>query len=182
MQLMRRAIVGGLCVLTAVISGYLALRIFQQVNGEPRAWWTVIMLGASILLLGGGIHVVVTRVPGGWFALFAAAFPLVLCRVLFGVLPLGCWLFAFAVALSMGIIQALAGAFKGPEYVVLITSLILAASWVPVSVNTLRVYFSLTAGSPNRFVLLFLLGMWVLIFESVVAAILLCKSLGSDER
>ena len=183
MQLMRRAIIGGLCVLTAVISGYWAFRLmYPPVIGGPQAWWPAFMLGASILLLGGGIQAVFPQVRRVWFVLFAGAFPLVLCAVVIGALPSRCWLIAFAVALCMGITQALAWALKKVEYVALITSLIVAASWVPVSVNTLRAYFSPTAGSPNPYVLVFLLGMWVLIFESIFAGILLCKSPRSGER
>jgi hypothetical protein len=146
------------------------------VNGDPLSGWPAIMLGASILLLGGGIHAVVPRIRRAWFVLFAGGIPVVLCAVLFRALPLRCWFLAFAVALCMGIIQALARALKRAEYVVLITSLILAASWVPVTVHTLHAYFSPTTGRPAPTALVFLLGMWVLIVESVVAGALLCKS------
>ena len=177
MQLLRRVVAGVLCVMTAVITGYWALRLmFPPVNAGPQSWWPAIMLGASILLLGGGVHTVVPPVRGAWLVLFAAAFPLVLYAVHFRALPSRCWFFALAVALSMWITQALASALKRAQYVVLITSLILAASWVPVSVNTLRFYFSPTPRSPDPMVLFSLLALWVLILESVVVGILLCKS------
>ena len=183
MQLERRVIAGGLCVLTAVITGYRALRFMYVPGNEgPQPSWPAIMLGASILLLGAGIHAVVPPVRGAWLVLFTAAFPVALWAVLFRALPLRCWFFALAVALSMWITQALASALKKAELVVLITSLILAASWVPVSVNTLRGYFSPTLRSSARVVVFPLLALWVLILESVVVGILLGKSAGSGER
>ncbi len=183
MQRVRQAIASGLCVLTAIITGYWALRLMSlPVNRGPQTWWPTIMLGASILLLGGGTQGVVPQVRGAWLVLFAEVCPLVLCAVLFRALPSKCWFFAFAVALSMGIIQALASALKRAEYVVLVTSLILAASWVPVSVDTLRGYFSPIPRSSGPIVLFPLLALWVLLLESVAVGILLCQSTTSGER
>jgi len=58
---------------TAVVTGYWALRLmFLPLNGGPQSWWPPIMLGASILLLGGGMHVVAPQVRGVWLVLLAA--------------------------------------------------------------------------------------------------------------
>lgn len=169
--------------MTSIITGYWALRlIFLPVDGEPQSWWPAIMLGASILLLSTGIHAVVPKIRGVWLVLLAAVLPLVLFAVLFRALPLRWWFFAFAVALSMGITQVLASALERAEYLVPVTSLILAVSWVPVSVNTLRGYFSPTSSSPDPWVLYSLLALWVLILESVVVGFLFCKSPRSGER
>jgi hypothetical protein len=177
MPLINRAIVGGLCVLTAVISGYWALKLMMVllVNGELLFGRPAIMLGASIQLLGSGIHSVVPQVRGAWFVLIAAAAPLVLCAVAFSNIPSTCWFFAFAVALCMGITQAISRALKRAEYEILITSLILGASWAPISFDMLHAYFSRSSSLPTP-ILAFLLGMWVLILESIVAGILLGKS------
>ena len=169
-------------VVTAVITGYWALRLmFLPLNGGPQSSWPPIMLGASILLLGGGIHVVVPQVRGAWLVLFAAALPLVLCAVLFGALASRCWLFALAVAVGTWITQAVASALKRAELVALIASLILAASWVPGTVNTLRLYFSPVTSSPDPMALILSLAPWVLIFASAVAGIVLYKSPRSGE-
>ncbi len=174
---MRRAAAGSLYVVTAAITGYSALRLmFLPLNGGTQSWWSPIMLGGSILLLGGGIHAVIPRVKGVWLALFAAALPLVLCAVIFGALPSRCWLFTLGVALSMWIIQAVTSVFKRTELAALIATLILAASWVPLSVITLRLYFSPTTSSPDPMVLIWLLAPWVLIFASVVAGFVFCKT------
>lgn len=167
--------------MTAFITGYWALRLmFLPLNGGAQPWWPPIMLGASILLLGGGMHVVVPQVRGVWLVLFAAVLPLALCAVLFGALAFRCGFFALAVALSMWITQALASVVKRAGGLALIVSLILAVSWVPGSVNTLRLYFSPRTSSPDPTVLILLMVPWVLIIASVVAGIALCKSPKSD--
>jgi hypothetical protein len=178
---MRRAVVGSLYVVTAVITGYWALRLmFLPLSGGPQSWWPPIMLGASILLLGGGMHVVVPQVRGVWLVLFAAVLPLALCAVLFGALAFRCGFFALVVALSMWITQALASPVNRVGGLALIVSLILAVSWVPGSVNTLRLYFSPTTSSPDPTVLILLLVPWVFIIASVIAGIALCRSPKSD--
>jgi hypothetical protein len=178
---MKRTVAGGLYVVTAVITGYWALRLmFLPLNGGPQSWWPPIMLGTSILLLGSGMHVVVPQVRGVWLVLFAAVLPLALCAVLFGALAFRCVFFALVVALSMWITQALASAVSRVGGLALIVSLILAVSWVPRSVNTLRLYFSPTTSSPDPTVLIMLLVPWVLIIASVIAGITLCRSQKSD--
>jgi len=181
MQQLRRAGAGALYLLTSVMTGYWALRLmFLPLNGGPHSPWPPIMLGASILLLAGGVHAVIPRVQGVWLALLAFAIPLALCAALFQNLAARCWFFALAIALSAWIIQTIASAFKTAELVPLITSLMLAASWVPLSVNTVRLYFAPTTSNPDPIVLVLSLAPWVLILASVAAGIIVCKSPTSD--
>ena len=167
--------------MTAVVTGYWALRLmFLPLNGGPQSWWPPIMLGASILLLGGGMHVVAPQVRGVWLVLLAAVLPLALCAVLFGALAFRCGFFALVVALSMWITQSLASAVNRAGGLALIVSLILAVSWVPGSLNTLRLYFSPTTSRPDPTVLILLLVPWVFITASVIAGVALCRSPKSD--
>jgi hypothetical protein len=169
---------GILYVVTAFQTGYLVLyAMLQTVNGGPWSWWYPIMLGASILLLVGGVHVVAFRVKEGWLVVLAAALPLAMCGA-FGGLPLRCWVFAIAVAVVTWASLALASAFKRAAITGLIATLILAASWVPPSVRTLSVYFSAKPPDPNPVALLWLLAPWVLIVASIIAGIVLSKSSG----
>src|SRR5215831_4286044 len=108
MQSLKRAGTGALHLLTGVMTGYWALRLmFLPLNGGPQSWWPPIMLGASIVLLVGGVHAVIPRVQGFWLVLLAPAISLVLCAVLFQNLGARCWFFALAMALSTWIIQAI---------------------------------------------------------------------------
>lgn len=177
MRSVKRAGAGALYLLTSVITGYWALRLmFLPLNGGPQSWWPPIMLGASILLLVVGVHVVVPRVQGVWLVLLALAIPLVLCAALLQSLAARCWFFALAVALSTLLVQTITSALKRRELLLPMVSLILAASWVPLSVNTLRLYFAPTTSSPDPMVLLLSLAPWVLIVASVAAGIFVCKS------
>jgi TPR repeat protein len=123
-----------------------------------------------------GVHAVVPRVQGVWLVLLAPAIPLVLCAALFQSLAARCWFFALAVALSTLLVQTIASALKKGELLLPMVSLILAASWVPLSVNTLRLYFAPATSSPDPMVLLLSLAPWVLIVASVAAGIFVCKS------
>jgi hypothetical protein len=181
MQQVRRAGTGTLHLLTGVVTGYWALRLMLlPINGGPQSPWPSIMLGASILLLVAAVHAVIPRVRGVWLVLLAPAIPLVLCAVLFQSVAERCWFFALAMALSMWIIQAIASARKRAGLVFLIASLILAASWVPLSVNTLRLYFAPATSSSDPMTLVLALAPWVLIFATVVAGVVACKSPASD--
>ena len=121
---------GILNVVTAFLTGYMVLYVMlQTVNGGPWSWWYPIMLGASILLLVGGVHVVASGVKKGSLVALAGVLPLIMCGA-FGGLPLRCWVFAIAVALVTWAGLALASAFKRTAITGLIAAVILAASWV----------------------------------------------------
>jgi hypothetical protein len=166
MKSMRR-ITGILCVLTALLTGYAALwEMLQTINGGPWSWLYPIMLGASILLLVGGVRTFAPRIGGGWLAAFAAAIPLALCAP-FGGLPLRCWIFAAVLALATWTCLAIGSAIKKAATVAFIAILVLTASWLPGTMNTFHVYFSPNPPNPNPFSLLPLLIVWAPIFATL---------------
>jgi hypothetical protein len=140
---MKRSAVSALCILTTLVTAYYALRLmFGSVNGGPRLWWPWLMLGASILLLVGGVHLVIPRVCPFVPFLGAPVIPLLLCLGLLGHVVVRCWLFAGAILLGTCVIECLIWVSRKPGLTLLITSLLLAGSWVPFSVNIWRGYFS----------------------------------------
>ena len=165
-----------LFVLTAFLTGYITLYgMLQTLNGAPWFWWYPIMLGASILLLVGGVHAIAPRVKRIWLIVLAATIPLILCGV-FGGLPLRCWLFAIVVASVTWATISLASAFQRAGVTAFIASLILAAPWVTPSVHTLNVYFSPKPPNPDPRALLWMLALWVVIIASIIAGAVLSKS------
>lgn len=168
------------CVLTAITTGYWALRLmFLPLNGGAESWWPPIMLGASILLMGSGLHVVVHQLRGVWLVLFAGALPLLLCIAVFQRVPPRGVVFALSVAFAMWIIQQLASAMNRRGSMVLVASLILAVSWVPFSINAVRSYLSPSAPVSDSAGLVFSLAPWVLIAMCVLVG---SSSMGAEGR
>ena len=169
---------GILYIVTACLTGYMALYVMlQTINGAPSSWLHPIMLGASILLLVSGVHVIASRVKKGWLVTIAGFLPIIMCGV-FGGLPPRCWLFAISTALVTWASLALASAFKKRAIMGLVAALILAALWALPYVRTLSDYFSPKPRDPNPVTLLWILVPWIPIVTSIVAGIMLSVSPG----
>lgn len=140
--MLKKLSLGTLYPVTAFMTGYMVLYLMlETIYGGPWSWWYPIMLGASILLLAGGVHVIAPRVKNRWLSAVAGVLPLIMCGA-FGALPLRCWIFAIAIAFASWAGLALASAIKRTATTGLMAALILAASWAPPSVRSLTVYFS----------------------------------------
>jgi hypothetical protein len=149
--------------------------MLQTINGGPWSWSYPIILGASILLLVGAVHVVASRVKKGWFAALPGIFPLIICGA-FGGLPLICWGFSTATALVTWAGLALASALRRAATTGLMAALIIAAAWAPPSTRTLIAYFSPKPQDPNPATLLWVLVPWIFIVASIIAGIVFSKS------
>lgn len=74
-----RQAAGVLYVATALVSGFWEISLMlRPLIGGPWSWWYVLTLGASVLLLVGGVHTVVPEVRGAWLVALAVIVPLVL--------------------------------------------------------------------------------------------------------
>ncbi len=164
-------------VAAAVLTGYAALyQMLQTINGAPWSWWYLIRLGASILLLVGGIKAVAPRVKSGWLVAISAAIPLAFCA-LFGSLPPRCWIFAFVVAVVALATLLIGSAMNRHGFAAFTASLLLVLSWLPASIATLRDYFAGNAPSTSPVALLPLLVLWVFIIgASVLSGIVSLRS------
>jgi len=176
MQLRQAA--GVLYVATALVSGYTEVSLMlRPLIGGPWSWWYVIMLGASILLLVGGVHTVAPHVRWGWLVALAVIVPL----VLWSLFRDGSWVwlvFTVATALVAWGALALASIFQRGSVVAIIASVALAVWWVPASVRTLGAYFSPRPSSADPMELLWALTPTLLIIASVIIGVVLSKSPG----
>lgn len=125
-------------------------------------------VGASVLLLVGGVHTVFPRLKRGWLVAIAAAVSW---------LPwnLGVWLresipFALAVALFCWGALAVAPVRKRGWVLPLAASLLLAVWWTLASVQTLRTFFSPKPPSPDPMELAWALLPSVLAIASLIAS------------
>ena len=173
-----RQAAGVLYVVTALISGYWETSLMlRPLIGGPWSWWYIIMLGASVLLLVGGVHTVAPQVRWGWLVALAVVVPL----VLWGLFRDGSWVwptFTVVTALVAWGTLVLASALQRGSIVAIIASVALAAWWVPASVRTLSAYFSPRPSSPDSMELLWALTPALLIIASIITGIVLSKSPG----
>ena len=159
---------GILYSITAFLTGYAAFFLMMQtVNGGPWSRWGSVMLGASILLMVVGIHALATRLAIGWLIAIGSATPPVICSV-FGEWPLRCWLFALAVGLSALAIFKVDAVIGHGDIAAFLASSLLGASWISVSVNTVRAYFSPNVANPSPAVLALLFLFWVPIITTLL--------------
>jgi len=164
-----RRTAGILYVVTALVSGYWASYLIGRASiGGPWSWWYVTTLGASVLLLVGGVHIVLPQVRRGWLVAIAAGISL---------LPwnLGAWhregvTFAVVVALGSWAGLALASAWRRPSVVAFIASVVLAAWWTPASVHNVGTYFSPKPPSFDPMQLVWILVPSVLVITSLITA------------
>jgi|SRR5580693_4680583 hypothetical protein len=165
-----RWLAGFLYSVTALLTGYAAFFLMMQtVNGGPWSWWGPVMLGASILLMVVGIHAFATRLPVGWLVAIASATPPVICSV-FGEWPLRCWIFALAVGLSALAIFKVDAVIGHGDIAAFLASSLLGASWISVSVNTVRAYFSPNVANPSPAVLVLLFLLWAPIITALLSS------------
>lgn len=127
------------------------------------------MLGAAILLMVAGIHTFAPRLAVIWLASIAAATPLAICTP-FGTWPLRCWIFAGALALSAWVFLRIDAIVKRGDVAALSASVLLAASWASITVNTLHAYLSQNAESSNAAALVVVLLYWALIVGVLVCS------------
>jgi hypothetical protein len=157
------------CV-TGLLCGHAAFfMMMQTVNGGPWSMWGPIMLGAAILLMVAGIRAAAPRLAVFWLAAIAATTTLVICTA-FGTWPLRCWLFAAILGVSAWAVLKVDAAIKRGDVAALLVTLLLAASWASISVNTVHAYLSPNASSSTNVVLVVLLFYWVLILGVLLRA------------
>src|SRR5580700_1331657 len=165
-----RWLAGFLYSVTALLTGYAAsFLMMQTVNGGPWSWWGPVMLGASILLMVVGIRAFATRLAVGWLAAIAAATPLLICSA-FGEWPLRCWIFALAVGLSALAIFKVDATIKHGDAAAFFAGSLLGMSWISVSVNTVRAYFSANVANPNPAALALLFVFWGAIIATLLSS------------
>jgi hypothetical protein len=164
---------GTLYVVTAFLTGYWGLRMMFTPGG---VWWLLSMFGAPILLLVAGILTLFPQVKKRWLLSLAVAIPLVIWVAFLREFLWTYWIFTAAVALIAWGILALASALKKNWLAGFVASLILAASWTPMSVEALSEYFSPQSKGWDPTLLSLVLVPWVLIVASIIAGIALSKS------
>jgi len=173
-----RQAAGVLYIVTALISGYWEISLMlRPLIGGPWSWWYVITLGASVLLLVGGIHTVAPQIRWGWLVGLAVIVPL----VLWGLFRDGSWVwlaFTIVTALAAWGAFVLASTLHRSSVVAIIASAALAVWWVPASVHTLGAYFSPRPSSPDPMELLWALTPALLVIASIIVGVILSKSPG----
>jgi hypothetical protein len=164
-----KRLTGILHVVTALVTGFWAIYLIGLPSvGGPWSWWYPVNLAASILLIVGGLHIVVSQLKQFWLLTVAVGLSL-LCW------NLGVWfreglIFAAVVALATWCALALASLWKRGWIVSLIAALLLAAWWVPQSVRALAAFFSPRASlAPSG--LLWALAPALLVIASLIAVI-----------
>ena len=176
---MKRA-AGVLYGVTALVSGYLGLRmIFTPSSGGRFFWWPLIMFGAPILLLVGSILTIFPQVRKIWLVALAGTI-LFLIWVAFMRDFSGAYLiFAVALIVTTWAAIGLASALRRPVVVALGASLILTMSWIPGSFYAFRATLSAVPPIANALVLLPLLVLWALIIASLITGAMLWRSSGA---
>jgi len=167
---------------TAFVTGYWECYLLvRPVNGGPWSWWFPITLGASIVLLIGGILTIVPRMKNKWLVVIALVVPLLLCS------PFGwswtCAIYAASLALLTWVVLALAAALKRSWIVTLVACLVLASWWIWAAAYNLGVYLSPKPPSLDRIALFWVLITCVLVLASLVAGVVSFKCSGTvNER
>lgn len=171
---------GILYAVTALVTGYLGLRVMFTPSGGGRFfWWPLIMFGAPILLLVGGILTLFPQVKKRWLVALAGTILFVVWVAFVRDFSWTYWIFAVAVTLVTWGILALTSALKRNWVGGFMASLILAASWIPVSVEVLVEYFSPKPPNPDPAALLWVLAPSILAFASLIAGVASSKSSGA---
>jgi hypothetical protein len=177
-----RQAAGLLYAVTALVSAYwefsLMLRLFI---GGPWSWWYMIMLGASVLLLVGGVHIVAPQIRGGWLVALAAMVPLLLWS-LFRHWSWVWLVFTLATAMIAWGTLFLAAALQKPWVVSLIASVLLAIWWVPASVRALSAYFSPKPTNLDPTELIWALTPCLLVILSLIAGAFLARTPRTDRN
>lgn len=168
---------GILYTVTALVTGYWGLRVmFTPSNGGRFFWWPLIMFGAPILLLVAGILTLFPQVKKRWLVALAGIILFVIWVALIRDFSWTYCTFAVAVTLITWGIVAFTSALKRNWVGGFVASLILAASWTPISVEVSVEYFSPKASGTDPMILILVLAPWVFIIASIIAGIALSKS------
>lgn len=172
--MLKRWAAGFLYLVTALFTGYWGLRFTFAPAG---VWWLLTMLGAPILMLVGGVLTLFPRVKKVWLVALAGTILFVIWVAFIREFLWVYWVFAVAVVLVTWGILALASALKREWLAGFVASVILAASWAPVSVEVWVEYFSpKNPGTDQMGLILLVLVPWVLIVASLIAGVALSKS------
>jgi len=170
-----RRIAGIFDAAIAVVTGYWGLEVmFSDSSGGRFFWWSVTMLGASILLLASGILILFPRIKKGWLVAFAGMILFVIWVALIRDFSWTYNIFAATVTLITWGTLALASAFKRPATAPLLASLMLALSWLPGSAYAFRAAFAAIPPIANALALGRLLVLWVLIIGASVLSGIAC--------
>jgi len=173
-----RRIAGIFHVVTALVTGYWGLQVmFSDSSGGRFFWWPVTMLGASIVLLAGGILILFPQIKKRWLTALAGTILLVIWAALIRDFSWTYSIFAAAATLITWGTLAFASALKRPATAPLLASLMLTVAWLPGSVYAFRATFAAIPPIANALVLGPLLILWVLIIAaSVLSAIAFFRS------
>jgi hypothetical protein len=69
-----RQIAGVLYIVTALVSGYWEFNLtMRPLVGGPSSWWYPVTLGASVVLLVGGVLSFASQVRSAWLVVFLAS-------------------------------------------------------------------------------------------------------------
>lgn len=179
-MLMRWA-AGVLYAVTALVTGYWGLQaMFTPSGGGRFFWWPLIMFGAPILLLVGGILAIFPQAKKRWLVTLAGTILLVVWVALIRNFSKTYLIFAVVVILITWAVLALASALRNAGVVPFIASLTLAASWLPGSVYAFHAYLVTIPPIANALLLLPLLVPWALIMGSIIIAALLFRFPGHE--
>jgi hypothetical protein len=163
---------------TAFVTGYWECYLLvRPINGGPWSWWYPITLGASIVLLVGGIFTIAPRTKQVWLVALALAIPLLLCS------PFGwswsCARYAVSLALLTWGVLALASAFKQAWLVAVAASLVLASWWLRAAAYNLSGYLSPKPSSSDSMALFWVLTTSVLVITSLIVGVVSSRFQGA---
>lgn len=177
-----RQAAGVLYAVTALVSGYWELSLMlRPFIGGPWSWWYMIMLGASVLLLVGGVYTFAPQVRSGWLVALATIVPL----PLWGLFRHWSWvwlIFTITLALVAWGTLFLASTLKRASVVSLIPSVLLATWWVPASTRTLLTYLSPKPASLDPTELFWALTPCLLVILSLIAVAALSRAPGPSRN
>jgi len=169
-----KAVLGTLFVVTALATGYWeCFLMMRQVIGAPGSAWYPLTLGASIVLLSGGILTLFPATRVVWLVAIAILIPFALC------VPLGvtwpCMVFSLATGLATWGAFALATTFNRMSLVPLFAGVALAAWWIPEFAYSI-VGSARGPVSPALPDMLFGFGVVVLVLASASAGVALLRT------
>ena len=177
--------VGGLYIVTSLLTGYWEFSIMMQTTiGRPWSWWYPVAFGASILLLLGGISTVFSRVRKEWTLILTFIVVMVFCAFI------GCW--AYWTWLCTGYVSGmtlivwsaltLAGTVNKSWLVPFISSVVLASWWVRGVINDFYLFLSPKPPSTDATAILLELVPCILVAACLVAALVVREPSHADPQ
>ena len=177
--------VGGLYIVTALLTGYWEFSIMMQTAiGRPWSWWYPVTFGASILLLLGGISTVFSRVRKEWTLILTFIVVMVFCAVI------GCWTYwtwvctGYVSGMMLVVWSALtlAGAVNKSWLVPFIASFVLASRWVPGVINDFEQFLSPKPPSTDATGILLELVPCILVAACLIAVLVVREPSHADPQ